>query len=331
LRVEADRQRRPAVVHRNRFARFAELRAARRHFDLALVEHHLHRARALVRQDRHAAHRLRQPIALELDVLVVALRHHALVGGKLAVDHSRDQQPRADLEEQVVLAPLVIDVVVAFGQQPPELGERLARQDRLDVVALGAVVLHVHQRQAMAVGGHEGHVLGPQHELGAVQVKAGVFTGDRKLRLGDHLQERLAVDGRLHAAAGFRQAWKILARQRRHLRAELAARHLHAVAALVGFDVDVAIGQRAHHFVELLRRQRHRTGLVHRRFAAAAQRHFEVGGEQRHFVTRALDQHVGQDRNRVLALYDLLEKLQFPHKIGFPGDQFHKPCLTSEI
>jgi hypothetical protein len=39
--------------------------------------------------------------------------------------------------------------------------------------------------------------------------------------------------------------------------------------------------------------------------------------------TRRLDQHVRQDGNRVLALDDLLEELQFTHKIGFSGDQFH--------
>ena len=52
-------------------------------------------------------------------------------------------------------------------------------------------------------------------------------------------------------------------------------------------------------------------------------RHFEIGGEQRQLVAVRLEQHVRQDGNRVLALDDLLEELQFPHKIGFPGDQFH--------
>jgi hypothetical protein len=37
---------------------------------------------------------------------------------------------------------------------------------------------------------------------------------------------------------------KVFARQRRHFRAELAARNLDGRAALVGFDVDVAIRQR---------------------------------------------------------------------------------------
>ena len=37
----------------------------------------------------------------------------ALVGRKLPVDHPRDEQAAADLEEQVVLAALVADVAVA--------------------------------------------------------------------------------------------------------------------------------------------------------------------------------------------------------------------------
>ena len=61
-----------------------------------------------------------------------------LVGRKLAVDHPRDQQPRADLEEHVVLAALVLHVDVAVGEQAAELRQRLARQDRLDLVALAA-------------------------------------------------------------------------------------------------------------------------------------------------------------------------------------------------
>ncbi len=49
--------------------------------------------------------------------------------GKLAVDHPRDEQPAADVEEQVVLAVLVLNVAVALAKQAPELEQRLARQD----------------------------------------------------------------------------------------------------------------------------------------------------------------------------------------------------------
>src|SRR5262245_58987966 len=108
LRVEADRERRPAVFNRDGLVRFAELGAARGHFDLALLEDHLDRARSLVRENRDAAHGLRQAIALELDALVVAFRNDLLVGGKLPVDHSRDEEPGTNLEEEMILASLVL-------------------------------------------------------------------------------------------------------------------------------------------------------------------------------------------------------------------------------
>ena len=183
--------------------RLAEFRAARRDVDLALVDLELHRARALVRQQRHALDGVGQPIALELDVLVVALRNDALVGRKLAVDHPRDEQPVADVEEQMVLAALVADVAVAFRQQPAELAERLLRQDRLDLfvaVVRLAVARHGHQRQPMAVGRDQAHRVGPQHEQRAVQKIPGVLAGDRKLRLRDHLLER-ALRGSVDASA----------------------------------------------------------------------------------------------------------------------------------
>jgi hypothetical protein len=51
---------------------------ARRNLDLALVDLELHRARPLVREQRDALDGAGQPIAIELDALVVALRNHAL-------------------------------------------------------------------------------------------------------------------------------------------------------------------------------------------------------------------------------------------------------------
>src|SRR5205085_383829 len=83
-----------------------------RDVDLALVDLDFHGARPLVREQRHTLDRVRQAIALELDVFVVALRNHALVGGELPVDHPRDQQAIVEFEEQMVLAALVIYVVV---------------------------------------------------------------------------------------------------------------------------------------------------------------------------------------------------------------------------
>ena len=195
LRVEADLHRRAGVVDRQRFLRFAELRAARRDVDLALVDLKLHRARSLVRQQRHALDRVGQPIALELDVLVVALRNDALVGGKLAVDHPRDQHAAADLEEQVVLAALVADVAVAFARAAVPSSPSVFF-GRIALTLVGVLLAPCrrastrHQRQAMAVGRDQAHRVGPQHEQRAVQEIPRVLAGDRKLRLRDHLLQR---------------------------------------------------------------------------------------------------------------------------------------------
>jgi hypothetical protein len=40
-------------------------------------------------------------------------------------------------------------------------------------------------------------------------------------------------------------------------------------------------------------------------------------------VPLAFEQHVGEDRNRVLALDDPLEELQFAQQIRLSDDQFH--------
>ena len=72
-------------------SRLAEFRAARGHVDLALRDLELHRVRSFVRQQRNALDRVRQPIAIELDLLVVSLRNHPFIGGKLPIDESRRQ------------------------------------------------------------------------------------------------------------------------------------------------------------------------------------------------------------------------------------------------
>ena len=60
-----------------------------------------------------------------------------------------------------------------------------------------------------------------------------------------------------------------------------------------------------------------------RRRAFAAQPDFEVGREKAHFVALRFHQHVGEDRDRVLALDDSLEKLQFSQKVVLADDKFH--------
>ena len=183
-------------------------------------------------------------------------------------------------------------------------------------------VIDFDQRQAMPVGRHERQALRLQHELGAVEEIPRVLTGDRELRLRDHLAHGRARQRRPRLAAHIRQRRKILARQRLHPRVETVRRDLDAVLVLL--DPDVRFRQRLDDLVELLRRQRQRAAFGDRRLTPAAQRDFEIGRQHPHFVALRLDQHVREDRNRVLALDDALEKLQFSQKVILADNKFHR-------
>src|SRR4029453_5642439 len=89
-----------------------------------------------------------QPIAIELDAFVVALRDDPFERRGRARDSPGDQQPPTDLEEQMVLATLVLDVTVALGEQPPELEQSLARQDDADFLVGFAFYLRLVTRHA---------------------------------------------------------------------------------------------------------------------------------------------------------------------------------------
>ena len=91
----------------------------------------------------------------------------------------------------------------------------------------------------------------------------------------------------------------------------------------VFLDADVGFRQRLDDLVELLRRQRQRPALGDRRVTPAAQPDLEVGRQELHFAVRRFDEHVGENRDGVLALDDALEELQFAQQIRLADDQFH--------
>jgi hypothetical protein len=101
--------------------------------------------------------------------------------------------PSADVEKQVIFSTLVVDVFFAVNEETTELAEGFLRQDRLDLVRILltlSVARHADEGKAMPVGRHETHLVRLQDEEGAIQKITGVFAGDRKLRLGDHLLHR---------------------------------------------------------------------------------------------------------------------------------------------
>src|SRR5262249_18531697 len=113
-----------------------------------------------------------------------------------------------------------------------------------------------------------------------------------------------------------------------HTRVEFIGRHLDAVLVLL--NPDIGLGECFHDLVELLCGQRQRATLGNRSIATASKRNFKIGCEHANFVTLGLNQDVCQDWNRVLALYDALEKLQFSQKLVLPDHEFHRLTVTSE-
>src|SRR5206468_11764237 len=74
---------------------------------------------------------------------------------------------------------------------------------------------------------------------------------------------------------------------------------------------------------QLLRRQRQRAALGDGGLASAPQTHLEIRREQSYFAALGFDQHVGQNRNRVLAFDDALKKLEFAQEVVLADDEFH--------
>src|SRR4029453_6670344 len=99
---------------------------------------------------------------------------------------------------------------------------------------------------------------------------------------------------------------------------------------LVFLDANVRFGKCLDDLVQLLGRKRQRSAFGNRRVTTAAQRHLQVGGEHANLVSFRFDQHICENRNRVLALDDSLEKLQFSQKLVLPDDEFHMRAVTSK-
>ena len=190
------------------------------------------------------------------------------------------------------------------------------------------VALHRDERQSVAIRRDEAHRVAAQDEQRAIEEIAGVFAGNRKLRLGDHLLERGSRKHHRRSAAALRQRRKILARQRLHPRVEAVGGHLDAT--LFFGDANVRFRQRLHDLVEFFCRQRERSAFRNRRCAFTAKADFEIGGQKFHFLSFGFHQHVRENRNRVLAFDDSLKKLQFSQEVVLADDKFHG-CVDLEV
>ncbi len=92
---------------------------------------------------------------------------------------------------------------------------------------------------------------------------------------------------------------------------------------------------------EFLRGKSQRSALRQLCLTPTAQRNLEIGREHSHLVAFGFDEHVCEDGNRVFALYNALEKLQFSQKLILPDNEFHRlvgdlggvgvRCLTDPV
>ena len=140
-------------------------------------------------------------------------------------------------------------------------------------------------------------------QINAVEIVAGLFGGDRKLRPVD---QPLHVGGRKrermrHVAGG--KIGEIVFRKRlqREARAAGADRQHRAVAVALQHDLR-AFGQLAHDVVKHMRRHRRRTGGGGFRRERLRNLQIKVGGLQRQPRAFSPDQHIAEDRNGVAAL-----------------------------
>src|SRR4029453_13670428 len=107
---------------------------------------------------------------------------------ELTVDHSRDQRSLTDVEEQVILALLKSNLLVAFRQKAAEFTQCFLRQNgSFFVTLLGleprdlvAVIAPVpgngDQRQPVSIGGYQTHRMGLLADKGRGGESAHVFT-----------------------------------------------------------------------------------------------------------------------------------------------------------
>ena len=184
-----------------------------------------------------------------------------------------------------------------------------------------AVARRGDQRQAMPVGGDHAHFLRPQHQQRAVQEVARVLAGDGELGLRDHLPGDVARQDGVAGPRAVRHGREVVPRHGLQARFEPVGRDLDAVLVLL--DEDVGVRQRLDDLEELLGRQGQRARLLDLGRAAALEPDLEVGRRQAHLRPFGVDQDVGEDGNRVLALDDALEELQFPQQIRLANGEFH--------
>ena len=259
---------------------------------------------------------MQQQQAINGDELGVCRRNHAVVIREFAIDHFTGQLDIAKAEAHLVGQNVNRNRLIGISQQLGQLDHRFARHDDF---LLREIAFNGHHgiAQAMTIGGHAHQLIFLKHKQHAVQIKADVLLCHRELDktqcgFEQFLRQRKALQLLLtHGQT------RIVGR-RQGLKAETAFAGLYSHLAVFGVDGDLAgIRQRAQQVLELS--GGHGDGLVARvrHFNFRRNLQFKIGRDGGEGVALVLEQHVGQDRQRLPPLDDAGDCLQwFQHQIA---------------
>src|SRR3954469_21810901 len=270
----------------------------------AFSEHPAHPAEFLVREDRCAQQRLAQGLAFHLQPVLVLGRDHARVVRELAVDELRDQLDRAEAERRLSRGKLDAHFIVAVGEQLRELEHGFSRHDYFLAWQVRRE-LEAGEGEPMPVGGDELKAAILDHHEQPVQVIADIL-----LRHGVLHQREQAPQGPLlelearRLAGGLSEPREVFCRKA--LQRESASTRLKDEPLVLLLQGHLSgVRQCPQDVEELARSDRDRMGF-RGGLEAALRDHLDldVRREEREVGADALDQHVGQDRQRVRAFDD---------------------------
>ena len=255
-------------------------------------------------------------------------RDDAVVVGEGAVDQLGGQRHLAEAEAGLDLADFHRDVLGEVFEQFQDFADRLARRDHARHADGARRRRGLDAGEAVAVGGD-----GAQHgraiglggvEIDAVEIVARLFGRNRELGVVD---EALEFDGgKLELVGEFAggEIGEIGRRQALQEEAGAAGAQEKLAGAGVDFEADLrAVRKLSYDIVEDVGGDGGRAGDRDIGGGDFGRLQIEVGGFQFELAVFRLDQHVGQDRDRVAALHDAVDVAQRLQESGALDGDFH--------
>ncbi len=213
-----------------------------------------------------------------------------------------------------------------------DLADGLARNDNAGHAGAAGRRVHLRLGQAMTVGRHGaqlgGVALADDMAKDAVQIIAGLFGGDGKLRAVDQAFELRAGHGEGDRQVAGIEVRKIGVGQHLQQKASAARLQRHC-RTFRGIETDFsAVRQFADNVVEHERGNRRRAGLFDHRRRSIDDLHVQIRRFQGKIGALRLEQYVAKDGDGVAALNDAMNVVQGFEKIGPFDRDFHDSSST---